>query len=173
MVAERCHCGHEGVTVVKEEVVKLLEKQFQGLYSIYPCVRAKWDGVQCTWGWIQWKFWGWDVCLPWIPKIHCSTLTSTLNNWLECIKARNQERYFLFTIAGHAVHREAISMHHHVMAVFCNSTFNVAAEYSHASSCDEGCFIEVLVPFVYVPHKGSTIIASKSIVFKTIQCATK
>lgn len=31
MAAERCHCGREWVTAVKEEVVKPLEKQFQGL----------------------------------------------------------------------------------------------------------------------------------------------
>lgn len=42
-MAERCHCGREWVTAVKEEVVKPLEKQFQS--CIYSCVRTKRDGM--------------------------------------------------------------------------------------------------------------------------------
>lgn len=42
-MAERCRCGHEGVTVLKEEVVKPLENSSKG--CIYSCVRAKWDGT--------------------------------------------------------------------------------------------------------------------------------
>lgn len=61
-----------------------------------------------------------DFCTFTAPKVHCSTRTSALNNWPKCIKVRHQERYFLFTITGHTAYHEAMSMHHHVMAAFCN-----------------------------------------------------